>query len=134
MRIGSASGAERRGHSEAGGRSQRRDRAPAFAGEQAAAQAHLQGPARLELLPRRIEELEAAIARDEAALSDHDLYLRDPRLFEALTDAVAAAKAERDAAEHRWLELAEQAEALQPLDAGRAPGAAQARAREALKQ
>ncbi|HEY5712654.1 MAG TPA: ATP-binding cassette domain-containing protein [Allosphingosinicella sp.] len=65
-----------------------------------------------ELLPKRIEELEAAIARDETALSDHDLYRRDPRLFEALTDAVAAAKEERDAAEHRWLELAEQAEAL----------------------
>jgi ABC transport system ATP-binding/permease protein len=65
-----------------------------------------------ELLPARIEELEASIARDEAMLSDHDLYLRDPRLFEALTEAVAAAKAERDAAEHRWLELAEAAEAL----------------------
>jgi ABC transport system ATP-binding/permease protein len=66
----------------------------------------------LDLLPGRIEELEAAIARDEAMLSDHDLYMRDPRLFEALTDAVAAARAERDAAEHRWLELAEAAEAL----------------------
>ena len=66
-----------------------------------------------ELLPARIEALEAPIARDEAMLSDHDLYLRDPRLFEALTDAVAAAKEERDAAEHRWLELAEAAEALQ---------------------
>ena len=66
-----------------------------------------------ELLPARIEELEAAIARDEAMLSDHDLYLRDPRLFAALTEGVAAAKAERDAAEHRWLELAEAAEALQ---------------------
>ncbi len=65
-----------------------------------------------ELLPARIEELEAAIARDEALLSDHDLYLRDPRTFEALTDAIAAAREEREAAEHRWLELAEQAEAL----------------------
>ncbi len=65
-----------------------------------------------ELLPARIEELDAAIARDEALLSDHDLYLRDPRTFEALTDAIAAAKEEREAAEHRWLELAEQAEAL----------------------
>ena len=64
-------------------------------------------------LPARIEELEAAIARDEAMLSDHDLYLRDPKLFEALSHAVAAAKAERDSAEHRWLELAEAAEALQ---------------------
>jgi len=66
-----------------------------------------------ELLPARIEALEGAIARDEALLSDHDLYMRDPRLFEALTEQVAAAKAERDAAEHRWLELAEAAEALQ---------------------
>ena len=66
-----------------------------------------------ELLPARIEELDAAIARDEALLSDHDLYLRDHRTFEALTAAVEAAKAEREAAEHRWLELAEQAEALQ---------------------
>ena len=65
-----------------------------------------------ELLPARIEALDAGIARDEAALSDHDLYLRDPRLFEALTGAIAAAKAERDEAEHRWLELAEAAEAL----------------------
>ena len=31
-----------------------------------------------ELLPARIEELDAAIARDEALLSDPDLYLRDP--------------------------------------------------------
>jgi ATP-binding cassette subfamily F protein uup len=66
----------------------------------------------LDLLPARIEELGEAIARDEAQLSDHDLYRRDPRLFEALTDAVVAAKAERDEAEHRWLELAEAAEAL----------------------
>jgi ABC transport system ATP-binding/permease protein len=66
----------------------------------------------LDLLPARIEELDAAIARDEAALGDHDLYRRDPRLFAALTDAIAAAKAEREAAEHRWLELAEAADAL----------------------
>ena len=65
-----------------------------------------------DLLPARIEELDAAIARDEALLSDHDLYLRDPKAFEALTAAIDAAKAEREAAEERWLELAEQVEAL----------------------
>jgi ABC transport system ATP-binding/permease protein len=65
-----------------------------------------------ELLPRRVEELEAAIARDEAALADPDLYVRDPRRFAALTKAIEAARAERDAAEERWLELAEQVEAL----------------------
>jgi ATP-binding cassette subfamily F protein uup len=65
-----------------------------------------------DLLPRRIEELEESIARDESALSDPDLYARDPRLFQALTDSIAAARSERDEAEHRWLELAEQVEAL----------------------
>ncbi len=66
----------------------------------------------LDLLPMRIEELEAEIARDEAALSDPDLYSRDHGLFERLTQAVESARAERDAAEERWLELAEKAEAL----------------------
>jgi ATP-binding cassette subfamily F protein uup len=66
----------------------------------------------LDLLPARIEELEAAIARDEALLGDTDLYSRDPLRFEALTKAIADARSERDTAEHRWLELAEMAEAL----------------------
>jgi ATP-binding cassette subfamily F protein uup len=65
-----------------------------------------------DLLPGRIEELDAAIARDEAALADPGLYARDPAGFERLTGAIAAARAEKDAAELRWLELAEQVEAL----------------------
>jgi ATP-binding cassette subfamily F protein uup len=65
-----------------------------------------------DLLPARIEEIEAQIARDEAALSDPDLYARDPKRFAALTAAIEKARAERDAAEERWLELAEKAEAL----------------------
>jgi len=65
-----------------------------------------------DLLPGRIEELEAQIARDEAALHDPDLYARDPKRFAALTAAIEKARAERDAAEERWLELAELVEAL----------------------
>ena len=65
-----------------------------------------------DLLPKRIEEIEAAIARDEAALSDPDFYTRDPKGFAALTAAIEKARAERDAAEERWLELAEEVEAL----------------------
>jgi ABC transport system ATP-binding/permease protein len=65
-----------------------------------------------DLLPARIEELEAAIARDESALHDPDLYARDPKLFEALTAAVEQARAEHAEAEHRWLELAEKVAAL----------------------
>ena len=63
-----------------------------------------------ELLPTRIDALLAGIARDEAALADPALYTRDPGRFAALTAAIAAARAEKDAAEERWLELAELAE------------------------
>jgi ATP-binding cassette subfamily F protein uup len=63
-----------------------------------------------ELLPARIEELEAGIARDEAVLHDPDLYASDPAKFARLTDSVARARAEKDAAEERWLALAEQVE------------------------
>jgi ATP-binding cassette subfamily F protein uup len=65
-----------------------------------------------DLLPARIDALEAEIARDEDILSDADLYARDPERFAQLTAAIATARAERDAAEERWLMLAEQAEAL----------------------
>ncbi|MEY4239491.1 MAG: hypothetical protein RL339_2092 [Pseudomonadota bacterium] len=63
-----------------------------------------------DLLPGRIEELLAQIARDEAALADPALYTRDPAKFAALTKAIDTARAEKDAAEERWLELAEQVE------------------------
>ena len=63
-----------------------------------------------DLLPGRIEELLAQIARDEAALADPALYTRDPTKFAALTKAIESARAEKDAAEERWLELAEQVE------------------------
>ena len=63
-------------------------------------------------LPKRVEELEAAIARDEAALMDGALYTGDPKRFDALTAAVAAARAEKDSAEERWLEVAEMVEGL----------------------
>jgi ATP-binding cassette subfamily F protein uup len=65
-----------------------------------------------DVLPQRIEDLTAAIARDEAALANPDLYTRDPARFAALMKAIDTARAERDAAEERWLHLAEQVEAL----------------------
>ncbi|MBS0477594.1 MAG: ATP-binding cassette domain-containing protein [Proteobacteria bacterium] len=60
-----------------------------------------------DLLPGRIDDLLAQIARDEDALHDPALYTRDPARFAALTKAVETARAEKDAAEERWLELAE---------------------------
>jgi ATP-binding cassette subfamily F protein uup len=65
-----------------------------------------------ELLPKRIEELEAGIARDEAKLADPDLYAKDPAQFDRLMKAIEKARDEKDEAEMRWLELAEQVEAL----------------------
>jgi ATP-binding cassette subfamily F protein uup len=65
-----------------------------------------------DLLPGRIEEIEAAIARDEAALADPALYSSNPTRFAALTAAIDKAREEKDAAEMRWLELAEMVEAL----------------------
>ncbi len=65
-----------------------------------------------DLLPARIEEIEAAIARDEALLADPDLYRKDHARFARLTQAIDKARAEKDAAELRWLDLAEQVETL----------------------
>ena len=60
-----------------------------------------------DLLPARIEELDARIAADEAALADPALYARDPAEFDRLSRNIAALRDEKDAAELRWLELAE---------------------------
>jgi ATP-binding cassette subfamily F protein uup len=65
-----------------------------------------------DLLPGRIEEIEAAIARDETVLGDPDLYVKNPKRFAELSGAIEKARAEKDAAEERWLELAEMVEAL----------------------
>jgi ATP-binding cassette subfamily F protein uup len=56
--------------------------------------------------------LEGEVAADEAALSDPDLYTRDPARFASLTERIARNRAEIEAAEYRWLEVAEMAEAL----------------------
>jgi ATP-binding cassette subfamily F protein uup len=63
-------------------------------------------------LPGEIERLEAGVAADEAALHDADLYVRDPQRFAELTERIARNRAEIEAAELRWLEVAELAEAL----------------------
>ncbi|MEO1967530.1 MAG: ATP-binding cassette domain-containing protein [Sphingomonadaceae bacterium] len=60
-----------------------------------------------EHLPARIEELEAAIARGEQMLSDPELFTRDPQKFANLTKGLENARTEKEAAEERWLELAE---------------------------
>lgn len=63
-----------------------------------------------EMLPARIAELEAAIAQAEVLLSDPDLYARDPQRFAAISKGLEQARAEKEAAEERWLMLAEMVE------------------------
>ncbi|MBB5714223.1 ATP-binding cassette subfamily F protein uup [Sphingomonas aerophila] len=64
-----------------------------------------------ELLPKRIDQLDAQVAENEAKLADPGLYSRDPAMFARLSAAIDAARAEKEVAEMRWLELAEQVEA-----------------------
>jgi ABC transport system ATP-binding/permease protein len=63
-----------------------------------------------DLLPARIEELEAEIAKGEHTLADPDLYSRDPDAFARMTAQLDKLRAEKDAAEERWLTLAEMVE------------------------
>ena len=63
-------------------------------------------------LPGEIERLQAEVAADEAALCDPDLYMRDQARFADLTERVARNRAEIEAMELRWIEVAEMAEAL----------------------
>ena len=63
-----------------------------------------------ELLPTRIAEIDTMMAAHETALHDPALYTRDPAKFAKLTAALECLRAEKEAAEERWLELAELAE------------------------
>ena len=66
----------------------------------------------LDRLPGEIERMEAVIAADEEVLHDPGLFSRDPNKFTELTERIARLRAEVEAAELRWLEVAEMSEAL----------------------
>jgi ATP-binding cassette subfamily F protein uup len=63
-----------------------------------------------DLLPARIAEIEAAMAQAERELADPALYMKDTGRFAALTADLDRLRAEKAAAEDRWLALAEQVE------------------------
>ncbi|WP_447952672.1 ABC-F family ATP-binding cassette domain-containing protein [Sphingopyxis chilensis] len=65
-----------------------------------------------DLLPGRIEEIEAEMAAAETELSDGALFTRDHAKFTALTGKLEKLREEKAAAEDRWLELAEEIESL----------------------
>jgi len=66
----------------------------------------------LDRLPGEIERLEREVAKDELALHDPDLFTNDPPRFAELTERVARHRGDIEAAELRWLEVAELAEQL----------------------
>ncbi|MEH3099553.1 ABC-F family ATP-binding cassette domain-containing protein [Sphingomonas adhaesiva] len=65
-----------------------------------------------DLLPKRIEAIDAEVAAAETKLADPALYTRDFATFDRLSKEVAALREEKDAAEIRWLELAEMVEGM----------------------
>ena len=59
-----------------------------------------------DLLPKRITEIDTEIAAAEQEMSNPDLYTQNPARFSELTTKTESLRAEKDAAEERWLELA----------------------------
>jgi ATP-binding cassette subfamily F protein uup len=59
-----------------------------------------------DLLPKRITEIDAEIAAAEKEMSVPALYTQKPARFSELTTKTESLRAEKDAAEERWLELA----------------------------
>ena len=59
-----------------------------------------------DLLPKRIAEIDVEVAAAEKEMSDPALYTQKPARFAELTAKTEDLRAEKDAAEERWLELA----------------------------
>lgn len=65
-----------------------------------------------ELLPKRIEEIEAEMTKCETELSDGSLFTKNNKRFNELTAKLDTLREEKANAEDRWLELAEMVEEL----------------------
>ena len=65
-----------------------------------------------DLLPKRIEAIDAEIAAAEIEMADPALYTRNPARFAELMAKGEMLRAEKDAAEERWLELAMRVEGM----------------------
>jgi ATP-binding cassette subfamily F protein uup len=59
----------------------------------------------LETLPKTIAKLQADIVGQQQVLDDPDLYNKDRRKFDQVSEALAKAQKELQEAEDRWLEL-----------------------------
>src|SRR3954452_8191087 len=85
--------------------------APARASSSASAKLSYKDQRDYDRLPGEIERLEAKVVADEEVLSDPDLYTREPARFAELTERIARHRADIEAAEVRWLLVAEVADA-----------------------
>lgn len=65
-----------------------------------------------DMLPAQIEAIDAAIVKAETELADPQLYTKNFKRFEALTAELEKLRADKEAAEDRWLALAEEVESL----------------------
>ncbi|HHI81611.1 MAG TPA: ATP-binding cassette domain-containing protein, partial [Rhizobiales bacterium] len=59
----------------------------------------------LETLPKRMDELEKAVETFKQALSDTQLFAKDPERYNRLAENLARAERELQRAEEQWLEL-----------------------------
>jgi len=59
----------------------------------------------LEKLPEEMAALEIKITEYEKSLSDPDLYSKNPKRFEEVSEALQKAQNQLSAAEEEWLEL-----------------------------
>ena len=59
----------------------------------------------LETLPKRIDTLTTKIAKLQATLADPNLFARDSKRFNEISDQLSATEVERGAAEEEWLTL-----------------------------
>jgi ATP-binding cassette subfamily F protein uup len=85
---------------------ERKEKAPAAPRERSAPQRlGYKRERALAELPKKIEALQAEIARLQAALADPDLYRRNAADFQTKSQRLSAAQAELEAAETEWLEL-----------------------------
>ena len=66
----------------------------------------------LDRLPDEVARIDGELMAVEDLLHDPDLYTRDPAKFASLSERATALRAEKDAAEERWLEVAALAEEL----------------------
>ena len=78
---------------------------PAAQGKPSANKLSYKHKFRLDSLPAEMEKIEAEIAGHNQALSDPELYTKDPGLFTRTSNALVEAQTTLAACEEEWLEL-----------------------------